>query len=73
MARIVKSGPEKTDLFAASHLVRYWHKADIPRLAAQDCCRANRPTHQIAVGRPLLARDLASLRQWSYYPGHVVA
>jgi len=23
--------------------------------------------------RPLLARDLASLRQWSYYPGHVVA
>jgi hypothetical protein len=31
MAGIVKSGPEKTDLFAASHLVRYWHKADMTR------------------------------------------
>jgi hypothetical protein len=29
MVGIVKSGREKTDLFAASHLVRFWHKADI--------------------------------------------
>jgi hypothetical protein len=28
MVGIVKSGREKTDLFAASHLVRFWHKAD---------------------------------------------
>ena len=29
MAGIVKNGREKTDLFAASHLVCFWHKADI--------------------------------------------
>jgi hypothetical protein len=33
MAGIVKSGREKTDLFAASHLVCFWHKADISRLS----------------------------------------
>jgi hypothetical protein len=29
MAGIVKIGREKADLFAASHLVCYWHKADM--------------------------------------------
>jgi hypothetical protein len=32
MAGIVKIGREKADLFAASHLVCYWHKADIQLL-----------------------------------------
>jgi hypothetical protein len=37
MAGIVKNGREKTDLFAASHLVRFWHKADIGRSGLLPC------------------------------------
>jgi len=29
MAGTVKNGREKTDLFAASHMVRFWHIADM--------------------------------------------
>jgi hypothetical protein len=29
MAGVAKSGREKNDLFAASHFVCFWHKADI--------------------------------------------
>jgi len=29
MAGVVKNGPEKTALFAAPHLVCFWHKADM--------------------------------------------
>jgi hypothetical protein len=31
MAGAVKNGREKVALFAASHLVCFWHKADIPQ------------------------------------------
>jgi hypothetical protein len=34
MAGAVKNGPEKTALFAAPHLVCFWHKADISRLSS---------------------------------------
>jgi len=39
MAGIVKSGREKTDLFAASHLVCFWPLTDIPMRSADVCFR----------------------------------